>query len=105
MDVLQEITEWDIPNHTYWVLNSGKLTAYQIQGTSKKIVLNNPMSFDRARRRFRVVESIAEGAEAITVEGSSGKTYTIVSGRCSCPGFKFRGKCSHTAKLSGVVSE
>lgn len=94
MEVLQEITAWNIPNHTYWVLNSGKLTAYKIAGTSEKIVLKHPMSFDRARRRFRVIESIPEG-EGVTVKGSSGKTYTIVSGRCSCPGFKFRGKCSH----------
>lgn len=55
MEIMQEITDWHIPNHTYWVLSTGKLAAYQIQGTSEKIVLKNPMSFDRARRRFILI--------------------------------------------------
>jgi uncharacterized Zn finger protein len=31
------------------------------------------------------------------VQGSNGKVYYIEDGKCTCPGFKFRGNCKHTA--------
>lgn len=104
MQVLQEITDWNTPNHTYWVLNSGKLWAYTPQGQTHKQILTNPMTFDRARRRFKLIESVPDpvspnsDAHSVQVQGSAGKMYTVTLGEkpsCSCTGFRFRGKCKH----------
>mgnify|MGYP006876808434 CR=1 FL=1 len=97
IDVLQEITVWDdpIPNHIYHVNGSGKLVAFD-NGTGLK-TFNRPLQFDKARRKFKKLEQFDEKlpADAITVQGSNGKVYTIVDGKCSCPGFTFRGSCKH----------
>lgn len=59
MEVLQEITEWPdaTPNHIYWVLGNGRLWAYQSVGADQPVVLKNPMSFDRTRRRFILIRT------------------------------------------------
>ena len=33
--------------------------------------------------------------DIIVIKSSSGKTYTITDGNCSCPGYTFRGNCKH----------
>ena len=44
--------------------------------------------------------------ETWQIEGSKGQTYTVSRERgdgmnyqCTCPGFKFRGSCRHTAEF------
>jgi predicted nucleic acid-binding Zn finger protein len=34
------------------------------------------------------------------VKGSNGNTYTIEDGKCSCPGFTYRGNCKHVKENS-----
>jgi hypothetical protein len=110
MRVLKEITEWDMPNHTYFVTpGKDKMFAY-IKASGNAIEeFNNPLPFSTTRRKFKeitntwnftpkAVEVIPDGFVKIVL-GSKGERYTIteVSGirQCSCPGFKFRSKCRH----------
>jgi hypothetical protein len=109
VEVLQEITQWTdtTPNHTYWVLASGKLWAYQPVGTDTPVVLKNPMTFDRSRRRFNLIRTEPDPAKtaepSVVVQGSGGKTYTVTLGdnpACTCAGFRFRGACKHLEQAS-----
>jgi hypothetical protein len=61
-------------------------------------VFKNPLKqFSKSRRKFKKIgereEELAPGV--ITVQGSNGKVYTIDDGKCSCPGYTFRGNCKH----------
>jgi len=97
MQVLQEITKWEesTPNHKYWVNNAGKLVAFENSFGYTKF--NRPLRFDKARRKFTILETIEEALpkNARKVEGSNGKIYTVTEDKCSCPGFRFRGTCKH----------
>jgi hypothetical protein len=96
IEILQETTNWgDAPvaNGIYHVNVQGHL----VQHNDK--VFKNPMKqFSKARRTF---EKIGEYADPQTrpdvkfVIGSKGQKYFIEDGKCSCPGFKFRGQCKH----------
>jgi hypothetical protein len=94
IEILQEITEWDSPIHNgiYHVNGAGQLVQYNDK------VFNSPMKqFSKSRRKFTKIgereEALAPGVK--TVQGSNGKVYTIDDGKCSCPGYTFRGKCKH----------
>lgn len=95
IDILQEVTDWGgkrISNGIYHVNGAGHLVQYNDK------VFKNPMKqFSKARRKFEKIgereEELAPGV--ITVQGSNGKVYTIDDGKCSCPGFTFRGNCKH----------
>lgn len=95
IDVLQEVTDWEYPNHIYHVNGAGKLIAFN-NGSGLK-TFSRPLSFDKARRKFKKLEQFDEKlpSDAITVKGSNGKVYTIIDGKCNCPGFTFRGNCKH----------
>jgi|TARA_Y100000389_G_scaffold48997_1_gene44591 hypothetical protein len=107
IDVLREVTQWDEPSLTanngiYWVNRAGHLVAFQSPNSDNRTVFKNPLKgFSKSRRKFEKIGSLDESlpADTITVQGSNGETYTITDGVCSCPGFKFRGKCKHTAQL------
>jgi len=106
MKILKEITEWqdNIPNHVYHVTDAGKLIAYQIRGEGELITLKHPLTFSRTGRKFITLKTIKEEKQkpkgpAIKVKGSKGTTYYITNGKCSCPGFSFRGKCKHIENL------
>jgi hypothetical protein len=97
MQVLQEITVWpdNTPNHVYHVLDNGKLAAFD---NGKGLVkFDLPKLFDRRGRKFKVLKTVKEykNPDVKYVTGSNGKVYSIVDGRCSCPGFTFRGSCKH----------
>lgn len=95
MQVLQEITDWVYPNHIYHVNDGGDLVAYKVADKGL-VTFKEPLKFNKSKRKFKVLETIAEvNPDAITVTGSNGKVYTIIDGKCSCPGFSFRGKCKH----------
>ena len=97
IEILQEVTDWgeqNIANGIYHVNGAGQLVQHN------DTVFKNPMKqFSKSRRKFKKIgereEALAPGA--VTVQGSNGKVYTIQDGKCSCPGFKFRGNCKHTA--------
>lgn len=96
IEILQETTDWgDAPvaNGIYHVNVQGHL----VQHNDK--VFKNPMKqFSKARRTFK---KIGEYADVLTrpdvkvVIGSKGQKYFIEDGRCSCPGFTYRGQCKH----------
>lgn len=98
IDILQEVTDWGdlkIANGIYHVNGAGQL----VQHNDK--VFKNPLKgFSKSRRKFKKIgereEELPSGV--VTVQGSNGKVYYIEDGKCTCPGFKFRGNCKHTDK-------
>jgi hypothetical protein len=110
MKILQELTDWAVPNHVYFVTDAkDKMFGYVKRSTGEVKEFNNPLPFSASRRKFkeinntwafapRAVEVVPDGFVKIVL-GSKGERYTIteVSGirQCSCPGFKFRSKCRH----------
>lgn len=99
IEILQEVTEWqdNTPNHVYHVNGRGKLVAYVLNGEGAPITLKTPLTFDKRYRKFKKLGTIDEALEsnAKVVQGSNGKSYIVQDGKCSCPGFKFRGQCKH----------
>lgn len=102
MKILKEITLWpdNTPNHIYYVNDGGKLVGYDRGAGREDFTL--PRIFDRKGRKFQTLEDIQEelAPGATRVKGSNGKTYTVTAESCSCPGFKFKGKCKHQAMVS-----
>lgn len=95
IEILQEVTDWGkykIANGVYHVNSAGQLVQHN------DTVFKTPIKqFSKTRRKFK---KIGERAEEIApnvkvVKGSNGKTYTIEEGKCSCPGYTFRGNCKH----------
>lgn len=103
MEILRETTE-DLPKHDYAVEGT-KALAYRKWSEGEWIVFKKPVSFDKRGRTFSTLKEKGPAAVAddsvITVQGSGGKTYTIRNGRCSCPGFGFRGTCKHVEANKG----
>jgi len=111
MKAFKEITEWDsdfaVPNHVYFLNDSrDKMYGYVQSGTGIVQTMRTPYRFHTRGRKFKEipntwnfgVDDQPEGFVKIVI-GSKGEKYTITetSGiyQCSCPGFKFRGKCRH----------
>lgn len=57
MQMLKEVTEWDFPNHIYFVERS-KLIAYIKEGTEEVIKLKTPMPFTKTHRKFKVLKRL-----------------------------------------------
>jgi len=99
IEILQEITEWDTPIHNgiYHINGAGHCVAYENSAGLK--TFKSPMKgFSKSKRKFKKIGERPEAlaADAITVQGSNGKVYIVQGGKCSCPGYTFRGKCKHT---------
>ena len=108
MKTIQEVTEWDVPNHVYFVTDAkDKMFGYVKKSTGEVKEFNQPLPFSASRRKFKEInntwgffpkEIIPEGFVKIVL-GSKGEKYTIteVDGvqHCTCAGYKFRGKCRH----------
>ncbi len=54
MEILKEITEWDCPNHTYYV-EGMKMYAYKIDHVGEKITFKVPITFYKKGRKFKVM--------------------------------------------------
>ena len=100
IDILQETTDWgdiSIANGIYHVNGAGHLVQY-----NDKVFKNPLKQFSKSRRKFTKIgeraEELAPGV--ITVQGSNGKVYTIDDGKCSCPGYTFRGNCKHVKQVA-----
>jgi hypothetical protein len=112
MKCFQEITEWEVDfsmkNHVYFLNDSkDKMYGYVKASTGEIQEMATPYKFKVSGRKFKEVantwgfsprEETVEGFVKIAI-GSKGEKYTIteVAGmlQCSCPGFKFRGRCRH----------
>lgn len=58
MEVLEEITKWDVPtrNHTYILNDAGKCAAYKKQGTEVWEIMQKPLFFTKSYRKFKKLE-------------------------------------------------
>lgn len=52
-EIIQEKTDWDVPNHTYMLDEKGKLIAYSHEGSDEVIWLKTPMTFSKRFRKFK----------------------------------------------------
>ena len=116
LEALKEVTVWKVdgrqPNHTY-LLDGDKLIAYRQWHTGEPI-WGSPMRFDRRYRQFEkadlklfgIVDAPTVNQNTKVVKGSKGNEYILDlnEGSCSCPGFKFRGKCKHIETLQAEGS-
>jgi len=100
IEILQEITDWGkypVANGIYHVNSAGQLVQHN------DTVFKNPIKqFSKARRKFVKIGERPEefSKDIIVVKGSKGNTYTIEDGKCSCPGFTFRGNCKHVKEVA-----
>ena len=96
IEILQETTDWGdqpVANGIYHVNLQGHLV--QHNDTVFKVPLKG---FSKARRTFKKIGERVDPATRENVQiviGSKGQKYIIEDGKCSCPGFKFRGQCKH----------
>ena len=97
IEILQETTDWgdqQVANGIYHVNMQGHL----VQHNDK--VFNVPLKqFSKARRQFKKigerVDPLTRAPDVKIVLGSKGQEYMVSAGKCTCPGFKFRGQCKH----------
>ena len=53
VEILQETTNWEFPNHEYHLNSQGKLVAYRLEGKEELHVFKKPLEFSKARRKFK----------------------------------------------------
>jgi len=117
MKILQEITDWDVPNHIYFANDSkDKIYAYIKASGGAVERFKVPMKFKTSGRKFREVPNTfgysvddrPEVPEVIgkqyQVPGSKGAIYTVTddsgSWTCTCPASRWqKGDCKHILKL------
>jgi hypothetical protein len=102
-----ETTVWEtnVPNHAYLLSDDkSKVYGYAKKGTENIEWFKKPIDFSIRGRKFNVLKtglnnplsieppSVPQG---IKVQGSKGAVYYINNGKCTCPGFKYRGVCKH----------
>ena len=107
MEHLLEKTE-GFPNHSYIVNAGSTLLAFRPNGAKEwKTFTPGMNNFSKSGRKFdklpvpkefntNVRESGSQECVKVIV-GSQGDKYYVNGGKCSCMGFKFRGKCKHVS--------
>lgn len=120
MKYLQEITDSEIRNHTYYVSDDkSKLVGYIKSGTNSVFKFQSPLRFDSRGRKFVEVnisqkesdevyfgkqnKTTEKNHTVIEIKGSTGKVYYLTKFKdntmsCSCPGFMFRRTCKHISE-------
>ena len=93
IQVIRETTDWDIPNHTYYINRAEKMVAY-ISRTGEKKVFKKPLSFSRSGRKFHVMKDFGYPR--------SGK-YKTTASSCTCLGFLYRKQCKHVKAYNKKV--
>jgi hypothetical protein len=102
-DAFLEVTEWEgnTPNHIY-LLEGDRAIAYIKKGEAEPFYFSKPWNMDKRGRKFVKLDvspfdAVETDPELVAVTGSKGETYYVntIDKTCSCPGFKFRGKCKH----------
>ena len=102
MEAVVETTGGAFPAHTYLV-DGTNLVAYVKANTTEPFYFRNPIrGFDKRGRKFEPgninLFNTKKDANAHTVIGSKGQTYTVTEESCTCPGFTYRGTCKHMGK-------
>ena len=126
MEILKEITDWDVefkqPNHTYLLNDKGYIIAYaKWHGDEVVVSPSGKIPLNKSRRKFvtskhigltKVMNSISKPASVNpqwTINSDSGKTYTVelTNGKytCTCTGFTYRGKCKHSDHVAKKQQE
>jgi len=112
--ILQEITDWDTPNHTYFTNDSkDKIYAYVKASGGEVQRFKIPMKFKTSGRKFQEVPNVWNYSvddrpvgRTWIVAGSCSDSYTVSENNgewaCSCAGWKFRGACKHVSELQTV---
>ena len=91
-----ELTDWNVPNHTYLLSDDmSKCFGYIKASNGEETMFLKPMRFDVRGRKFNKVYIQEEVKYDKKVIGSKGDVYYIIDGRCTCTVFKFRGACKH----------
>ena len=88
IQILKETTQWDYPNHVYFVNRSDKMVAYRPNGGELQI-FTKPLSFFRSRRNFMTLKDFS----------STKSKYKTTTNSCTCKGFLYRKKCRHITEL------
>ena len=84
-----------MPSGKRWAIAGGKWTEVPLEATREDLP------------KWVVYKRPAPSYEEVKVEGSKGSIYTVrketTTGEvtCTCPGFKYRGKCKHTKQVYG----
>lgn len=112
MKILQEVTDWDTPNHIYFANDSkDKIYAYIKASGGEVQRFRVPMKFKTSGRKFKEVPntfgySVDDRPEGRTwtVSGSRGDSYTVSENNgkwmCTCPSAKWqKAECKHIVKL------
>jgi hypothetical protein len=116
MKTIQELTDWAVPNHVYFVTDAkDKMFGYVKQSTGEVTEFNNPLPFSASRRKFkeiantwafapRAMEVIESPGTQYKVPGSNGAIYTVTNDSgawaCTCPASKWKkGDCKHIQGL------
>ena len=117
MKILQEITDWNTPNHIYFANDSkDKIYAYvkASGGTVERFKV--PMKFKTSGRKFREIPntfgySVDDKPEGRTwtVAGSRGDSYTVSENAgewtCTCPSARWqKAECKHIVQLKAETS-
>ena len=116
MKILQETTDWDFPNHTYFVAEGkDKMFAY-VKASGEKIQeFAKPIPFSTSHRKFKEIdntwnfkprENVVEAKAGIEyrVPGSAGNIYTVTDDvgvwTCTCPASRWqKNECKHITQL------
>jgi hypothetical protein len=118
MKTFKETTDWEWPNHVYFLNDSrDKMYGYVRSEDGVVQLFNKPYRFHVRGRKFKEVANTwnvaVDEAEPVTgrtwtVQGSKGDAYTVTEDRgswtCTCSGFKFRNRCRHVEEISSTVS-
>ena len=100
MKLRAEISTWsdNTKNGVYLTDDSGeRCYAFARHGSSELKYFKNAIKLDLRYRKFIDLYRFdgEEKPPGIEVRGSKGAVYYVNDGKCTCPGFKFRGVCKH----------
>lgn len=109
--ILQEITDWELPNGIYHINDESHLVGYQPAGGKYKEFTKPMKRFSKARRKFTVIGTREDKAVSAQntweFDGSKGNKYVVTETdgkiKCNCPGFTFRGNCKHATEISETL--
>jgi hypothetical protein len=116
MKILQETTDWEVPNHTYFVTDGkDKMFAYVKASGDEVQEFTKPIPFSTSHRKFKEIDNIwnfkpreevveAKPGKEYRVPGSAGNIYTVTDDAgtwsCTCPASKWqKGDCKHIKEL------